>query len=202
MYIPAHFREDRPEILRDAVRNIGLGTLVTDSGGQVEANHIPMLLDGDKLFGHFAKANFVWQTLEAGAAVLAIFLGPHFYTSPSWYPSKHETGKGVPTWNYISVQVRGRITLYDNVDWLRAHVGALTQQQEQKRVNPWDVEDAPAEYIQSLLRAIVGFEISITEMEGKWKMSQNRSAADILGVKDALTRECRPDLAQLVPPKS
>ena len=198
MYAPDHFREDRPEVLREAVRNIALATLVTHAGGQIEANHLPMLLDGDRLYGHFARANPVWKTLAPGAEVLAIFLGPHFYTSPNWYPSKQLSGKGVPTWNYISVHVRGRITLHDDADWLRAHVGALSHEHERERATPWKPEDAPGDYIQALLKAIVGYEIAITSMEGKWKLGQNRPAGDGEGIRQALIAEGRPDLAGLI----
>ena len=198
MYAPSHFREERTEVLREAISNIALATLVTHGEGQIEANHLPMLLEGDRLYGHFARANPVWQTLKPGADVLAIFLGAHFYTSPNWYPSKAVTGKGVPTWNYISVQVRGTVTLHDDVEWLRAHVGALSHEHEKDRPTPWKVEDAPADYIAGLLRAIVGFEISITGMEGKWKLSQNRPAGDVAGIKHALIREGRDDLAGLL----
>ena len=198
MYAPAHFREDRDAVLRDAIRNIAFATLVTGGEGTVEANHIPMLLNADTLSGHFARANPAWKTLAPGAAALAIFMGPHFYTSPSWYPSKAQTGKGVPTWNYISVQVRGTLTLHDDPQWLRAHVGALANEHEHFRPQPWTVEEAPADYIQGLLKAIVGFELSITGIEGAWKMSQNRPADDVEGIKQALIREGRDDLAGLM----
>jgi len=198
MYAPAHFREERAEVLRAAIRNIAFATLVTGGEGKVEANHIPMLLTGDTLSGHFARANPVWKTLASGAPALAIFIGAHFYTSPSWYPSKAQTGKGVPTWNYIAVQVRGRLALYEDSEWLRAHVGALAHEHEHFRPKPWMVEESPADYIQGLLKAIVGFELSITGIEGKWKLSQNRPAGDVQGIKDALIREGRDDLAGLM----
>jgi len=198
MYVPAHFREERVEVLRDAIRNIAFATLVTGGEGTVEANHIPLLLTGDRLSGHFARANPVWETLVPGASALAIFMGPHFYTSPSWYPSKAQTGKGVPTWNYIAVHVRGTLTLHDDPEWLRAHVGALGHEHEHFRLRPWTVEEAPADYIRTLLKAIVGFKLSITGIEGKWKLSQNRPAGDVEGVKDALIAEGRGDLAGLM----
>ena len=147
MYAPAHFREERAEVLKGAIRNIAFATLVTGGEGAVEANHIPLLLTGDTLSGHFARANPVWQTLQPGAEALAIFMGPHFYTSPNWYPSKAETGKGVPTWNYIAVHVRGHLTLHDDPEWLRAHVGELSHEHEHFRDKPWTVEEAPVDYI-------------------------------------------------------
>jgi transcriptional regulator len=198
MYAPAHFREDRVDVLRDAIRNIAFATLVTGGEGAVEANHIPLLLASDTLSGHFARANPVWKTFAPGAPALAIFMGPHFYTSPSWYPSKAQTGKGVPTWNYIAVQVRGTLTLHDDPQWLRAHVGALANEHERFRLRPWTVDEAPADYIQGLLKAIVGFELSITGIEGKWKLSQNRPAGDVEGIKNALIAEGRDDLAGLM----
>src|SRR6185437_4254051 len=120
MYIPAHFREERDDVLWDAIRHIGLATLVTQGAGGIEANHLPLLLEGNMLRGHVARANPVWKKVNPEA--LAIFLGPHAYVSPNWYPSKAETGKAVPTWNYITVQIHGVLTLRDDRDWLRAHV--------------------------------------------------------------------------------
>jgi transcriptional regulator len=198
MYVPAHFREDRDDVLRAAVRDIAFGTLITQGADGIEANHLPMLQEGDVLRGHFARANPAWKNLSPGAEALAIFLGPHVYVSPNWYPSKAETGKGVPTWNYITVHARGRIALHDDPQWLRAHVGRLSEVHEAGRPMPWKVEDAPKDYIDGLLRAIVGFELSVASLEGKWKLSQNRAAADIEGVRDALAREGRDDLARLM----
>jgi transcriptional regulator len=125
-------------------------------------------------------------------------MGPHFYTSPNWYPSKAVSGKGVPTWNYIAVHVRGTIALQEDPDWLRAHVGELSHQHEYFRPKPWTPDEAPADYIQGLLRAIVGLEISITSIEGKWKLSQNRPEGDGEGIKQALIAEGRADLAALL----
>jgi transcriptional regulator len=198
MYVPAHFREDRDAVLRDAMRRIGFATLVTQCRDGMEANHLPLLLEGDVLQGHFARANPAWKALDPGTPALAIFLGPHFYVSPNWYPSKAETGKAVPTWNYITVHARGKITLHDDPDWLRAHVGRLSRFHEAERTAPWKVEDAPNDYIQGLLRAIVGFELSIEKLEGKWKLSQNRAATDIEGVKEGLAEDGRDDLARLM----
>jgi transcriptional regulator len=199
MYIPTHFREDRTEVLHDAMRRIAFATLVTEGADGVEANHLPLLLENGVLRGHFARANPVWKDLKPGAEALAIFLGPHAYVSPSWYPSKVETGNAVPTWNYITVHAHGRLTLRDDPGWLRAHVEALSEAHEAARAAPWSVKDAPADYIEGLLRAIVGFEISIARLEGKWKLSQNRSAADIEGVRAALAGNGNAELATLMP---
>jgi transcriptional regulator len=197
MYVPDHFREDRPDVLQDAVRRIGFATLVTQG---LEANHLPMLLDakGERrvLRGHVARANPVWK--QGAGEVLAIFLGAHAYVSPNWYPSKAETGKAVPTWNYITVHARGTINWVQDPDWLRTHVGALSATHEAGRENPWAISDAPASYLDGLLRAIVGFELVITKLEGKWKLSQNRDAADRAGVRDGLLRDGHEDLSRLM----
>jgi transcriptional regulator len=193
MYVPDHFREDRPEVLHDAVRRIGFATLVMQG---LDANHLPMLLKDGVLRGHVARANPVWKA-GAGEA-LAFFLGPHAYVSPNWYPSKAETGKAVPTWNYITVHARGTITWIQDADWLRAHVTALSDTYERPRAAPWSVSDAPASYIDSLLRAIVGFELTVSDIQGKWKLSQNRDAADRAGVREGLSRDGQEDLSRLM----
>ena len=193
MYVPDHFREDRTEVLHQAMRQIGFATLVTQG---LDANHLPMLLDGNVLRGHVARANPVWKQAEGPA--LAIFLGPHAYVSPSWYPSKAETGKAVPTWNYITVHARGRIAWRQEPDWLRAHVSALSDAHEAQRAQPWAVGDAPETYIQTMLRGVVGFELTIESLQGKYKLSQNRDAADRAGVREAFGREGLTDLARLM----
>ena len=193
MYVPDHFREDRPEVLQDAMRRIGFATLVTQG---LEANHLPMLLQDGMLHGHVARANPVWKKGEGGA--LAIFLGPHAYVSPNWYPSKAETGKAVPTWNYITVHARGVIRWIDDAVWLRAHVGQLSAAHEAGREVPWMISDAPASYIDGMVRAIVGFELSIETLEGKWKLSQNRDEADHAGAREGLRRDGREDVARLM----
>lgn len=193
MYVPDHFREDRPDVLHDAMRRIGFATLVTQG---LDANHLPMLLEGNVLRGHVARANPVWKAGESEA--LAIFLGPHAYVSPSWYPSKAETGKAVPTWNYITVHARGAINWVQDADWLRAHVGALSATHEAGRDQPWSITDAPASYVDGLLRAIVGFELTIAKLEGKWKLSQNRDDADRAGVRESLLRNGHDALSRLM----
>jgi transcriptional regulator len=197
MYIPEPFREDRPEVLRDAARTIGFATLITQD---LEANHLPMLLqeseNGHVLRGHVARANPVWK--KGAGPALAIFLGPHAYVSPNWYPSKLETGKAVPTWNYITVHAKGPIRWIQDADWLRTHVGQLSAAHEAGRDLPWMISDAPAPYIDSMLRGIVGFELAIAALEGKWKLSQNRDAADHAGAREGLMRDGREDLARLM----
>jgi len=193
MYVPDHFREERPEVLHEAVRQIGFAALVTPD---LNANHLPMLLEGNVLRGHVARANPVWKSGEGAA--LAIFLGSHAYVSPNWYPSKAETGKAVPTWNYITVHARGTIRWIQDADWLRAHVTALSARHESGRPEPWSIADAPASYVDGLIRAIVGFEISVGTLEGKYKLSQNRDGADRAGVREAFEREGRDDIARLM----
>jgi len=201
MYAPPHFREDRIAVLHDAMRRIAFATLVTQGPDGIEANHLPLLLDAEAgiLRGHVARANPVWQQLQSGAPALAIFLGPDAYISPNWYPAKAQTGKAVPTWNYLTVHARGTITVMQDGDWLRAHVAALSDTHEAGRPEPWAVTDAPPAYIDSLLRAIVGIEIAITSLEGKWKLSQNR-AADVAGVSQALRQDGQAAMADLMKP--
>jgi transcriptional regulator len=194
MYTPDHFREYRTDVLQDAMRSIGFATLITQG---MEANHLPLLLTGNTLCGHVARPNPVWKAGDGPA--LAIFLGEHFYVTPSWYPTKHETGKAVPTWNYVTVHARGQLRWIHDAAWLKDHVTALSASQENRRAQPWAVSDAPASYIDSLLRAIVGFELTIETLEGKAKLSQNREPRDRDGVRDGLERENRGDLAQLIP---
>lgn len=197
MYIPDMFREDRTETPHDAVRTIGFATLITEG---LEANHLPMLLqegaNGQVLRGHVARANPVWK--KGDGAALAIFLGPHAYVSPNWYPSKAETGKAVPTWNYIAVHAHGPIRWVEDADWLRTHVGALSAAHEAGRDVPWMISDAPMAYIDSMLRGIVGFELAIETLEGKYKLSQNREPADYAGAREGLMREGREDVARLM----
>jgi transcriptional regulator len=201
MYIPGHFREDRPDVLHDAMRRIGFATLVTHEAKRgLDANHLPMLLQegesGLVLRGHVARANPVWKKSQAPA--LAIFLGPHAYVSPNWYPSKAETGKAVPTWNYITVHAHGTIRWIEDAEWLRTHVGALSAAHEAGREIPWMISDAPMSYIDSMLKGIVGFELGVQSLEGKWKLSQNREEADHAGARDGLRREGREDMARLM----
>ena len=201
MYVPDHFREDRIDVLLDAVRRIGFAALITtNANGGLEANHLPMLLqdaDGSPVLrGHVARANPVWKKGEGEA--LAIFLGPHAYVSPNWYPSKAETGKAVPTWNYLTVHAKGAIRWMQDADWLKSHVGELSAAHEAGRPQPWSIADAPAGYIDSMVRGIVGFELTVAKLEGKWKLSQNRDAADYVGAREGLAQDGHDDVARLM----
>jgi transcriptional regulator len=193
MYNLPHFREDRPEVLHDAIRNIAFATLVAEGPGGMIANHLPFLLDETRgvLRGHVARANPVWKEARADREALVMFVGPDAYISPSWYPTKAATGKVVPTWNYLTVHARGRLEFFDGRERLRALVTDLTDTHEGKRASPWAVSDAPAGYVDTMLGAIVGVELTIARLEGKWKMSQNREAADREGVRQGLAAEKR-----------
>ena len=196
MYLPAHFAESRPRVLRDFVAAHPLGLLVTQNrGGGIDANSVPFFLDADDdatpgvLRAHVARANALWKETRDDADVLVVFQGPQGYVSPAWYPSKAEHGKVVPTWNYLMVQARGRLRAIDDKVWLRAFVTRLTDHHEGRRPAPWAVTDAPADFIEATLGAIVGIEIRLTSLVGKWKVSQNRSAADRAGVVAGLLHE-------------
>ncbi len=187
MYQPAHFREDRLEVQHALIHAHPLGLLITAGSGGLQANHIPFLVDtnGSKrgtLRAHLARANPQLGELAAVAECLAVFQGPQTYISPSLYPTKHEHGKVVPTWNYITVHAWGRPQVIDDTAWLRRQVDDLTVHQEGARPAPWYVSDAPEPYVASQLKGIVGIEIPIARIEGKWKVSQNRPAVDQAGV--------------------
>lgn len=183
MYLPRHFAQDDPAALQSLMRAHPLATLVHGAGDALTAEHVPLEYDADAgvLRGHVARANPVWREAD-GQVVLAVFHGPQAYVSPSWYPSKAEHHKVVPTWNYAVVHARGRLKAVDDADWLRALVGRLTAGQESARPAPWSVDDAPPDFLQQMLRAIVGIEIAVEQLQGKWKMSQNRAEADRHGV--------------------
>jgi transcriptional regulator len=188
MYQPSHFVESRPEVLRALIETNPLGTLVTlNSAGELQANPLPFLFDADAtahgtLRGHVARANPVWRETHAEVPALVVFQGTQSYISPSWYATKAATGKVVPTWNYMVVQARGRLRAIEDTAWLRAFVGRLTDRFESERAGPWSVNDAPDDYVAAQLRAIVGIEIELSSLTGKWKLNQNRSAADREGV--------------------
>jgi transcriptional regulator len=194
MYVPKHFKEDDVAVLHRAIREIAFGTLVSMGGEGLEASHVPMLIDPDPapfgtLHGHVARANPHWRAPANGGRSLAIFLGPHAYVSPSWYPTKRATGKVVPTWNYVAVHAFGVPRFVDDRDALRDIVTRLTVAHEGLRPTPWAVTDAPPDYIEAMLKAIVGFAMPIERLEGKWKLSQNRPEDDVRGVRSGLAAE-------------
>ena len=195
MYLPAHFAESRPEVLHRLVREHPFGLLVTPTDAGMDANSVPFFLDADLAGGpgilraHVARANPLWRDARGDVDSLVVFQGAQTYVSPAWYPSKAEHGKAVPTWNYVMVQGRGRLRAIDDSAWLHAFVSRLTDHHESVRVQEspaqpkaWAVSDAPADYVDSMMRAIVGIEIVLSSLVGKWKVSQNRPAADRDGV--------------------
>jgi transcriptional regulator len=193
MYQPAHFQQTDAARIEAHIAAYPLATLFHRAGGEPTADHLPLLFDAGAgtagvLRGHVARANTLWRE-AAGQQVLAVFHGPQGYVSPSWYPSKAETGKAVPTWNYTVVHARGVLRVHDDKAWLRAFVDRLTRVHESPRAKPWQISDAPDDYLDAMLRAIVGIEIEVVAIEAKWKVSQNRSAADRQGVAAGLGAE-------------
>jgi transcriptional regulator len=179
-----------------------LGLLVTNGADGLQANSIPFMVDAapapnGTLIAHVARANPLWRE-AAGTPVLVVFQGPQAYISPAWYATKRETGKVVPTWNYVLVEARGRLIVRDDAAWVHALVSTLTDLHEAARPVPWKVSDAPADYIEATQRAIVGIEVELSSLKGKWKVSQNRSAADRAGVVQGLTAIGREDAATLI----
>ena len=188
MYAPKHFEESDPMVLRDAVRSIRAGELITIGSDGLEASFIPLIIsdDADTVSGHLAKGNRQWKRADVAVPALVTWVGPHAYVSPGYYPSKQEHGRVVPTWNSITVQARGTVTFHDDDAWKRAHVASLSTIHESAMPSPWSVDDAPPEFIESRLGAIVGFELRVASIEGKWKLSQNRPGPDIAGVISGL----------------
>jgi transcriptional regulator len=206
MYVPNHFKEDRVPELHDAIRRIAIGTLITSGADGLEASHVPMLIDPEPapygtLRGHVARGNGQWKRAAAGGEALVTFLGPEAYVTPNWFPSKRETGKVVPTWNYIAIHAYGPLHFFEDKAPLLDIVTRLTNLHEGKRAGknpgPWAVTDAPADYVDAMLKAIVGFELPIARLEGKWKLSQNKSAADIAGIREGLAAEGDADATAL-----
>ena len=206
MYTPRAFAlDDLPEI-QQLIQHTRLAQLVTVGENGLQASHLPLLLNPDEgpngtLYGHLARANPHWQALAEGAEALVIFAGEQAYISPSFYPSKAEDGKSVPTWNYLAVHAYGQAEVFDDPERLLTLVSRLSSKHEASRPEPWAVSDAPRDYIDSMLKAIVGFSLPISRLNGKRKLSQNRSAADQLGVRNGLLATNNPQdhaLAQLI----
>lgn len=200
MYLPAPFAESRPEELQRIMRDHPLAMLVTQRPDGLEADHLPFLFAADQgplgtLQAHVARANPLWQAVRDGDAVLAVFRGTDGYISPNWYPSKQETHRHVPTWNYEAVHAHGRIRVRDDEKFLRAVLGRLTRVHEADESRPWRMSDAPADYLAELLAQIVGIEIELTRIEGKRKLSQNRDARDFENTAQTLESRGRQALA-------
>lgn len=201
MYLAPPFTETRTEVMHALIGRHPLGTLVVPGPQGLEVNHLPFLIEATggplgRLSGHVSRANPVWRLPATGQAV-AIFQGPQRYITPSWYPGKAEHGKVVPTWNYVVVHAHGDLRIIEDRSWLRAHLGALVERHEGTRPVPWKIEDAPADHIEKLLGGIVGVELVIARLEGKWKLGQNRSAADRAGMIDGLLAEKEDGAAEL-----
>lgn len=194
MYVPAHFDEPRTEVMHAQIRAHPLGILVTNASGRLDANHLPFELapaEGEfgTLHAHVARNNPVWREVADSGEVLVIFRPGDAYVSPNWYPSKHEAHRQVPTWNYVVVHAHGRVTIRDDERYVRGLVARLTRTHEAAQPKPWKMGDAPADYVDTMLKAIVGLEIRITRLEGKSKLSQNREVRDIEGAGHALAAQ-------------
>jgi transcriptional regulator len=202
MYIPEHFAETRNEQLHALIHAHPLGALVIAGPHGLDANHVPFELDLNAgahghLLAHVARANPLWLEAKDGAEALVIFPGPHGYISPNWYPSKHETHRQVPTWNYQVVHVHGRLRIRDDERFVRGLVARLTRAHEAQSgaARPWRMTDSTPEFIDQMLAAIVGIEIEIERMVGKWKLGQNREMRDRVGAAEALQRLGHEDIA-------
>ena len=191
MYVPKHFEENDVSVLHALIKAHPLGAWVTQGDRELLANHIPFLLDPARgehgtLIGHVARLNQVWRSFSTTSDSIVIFQGAEAYITPSWYPSKPAHGKVVPTWNYAVVHAHGLPRIIEDRDWLLEHVIQLTAAHEGAEAIPWKVSDAPADFIEGLTAAIVGVEIPLTRLVGKWKVSQNRTEADRIGVAAGL----------------
>ncbi|HWW97764.1 MAG TPA: FMN-binding negative transcriptional regulator [Edaphobacter sp.] len=191
MYIPRVNKEERIPVLHKLMEDQPFASLITMGSSGLFASHIPMVLDRSgamgQLRGHISRANTQWRDYTPSVEALAIFSGPQHYITPNWYLEKQETGKVVPTWNYVVVHAYGHLKVIEDAEWLMAHLASLTNIHEAGSTVPWKVGDAPADYIASLVKGIVGLEMTIDRLEGKWKVSQNRSEQDRSGVAKGLT---------------
>jgi transcriptional regulator len=201
MYTPAHFAETRPEALHRIMREHPLGMLVTHTSAGLDADHIPFELDVSAgtqgaLIAHVARANTLWQRCPTGTPVMVVFRGEQAYISPNWYPSKHESHRQVPTWNYEVVHAHGTLTVHDDERFVRRVVAQLTRRHEATEPKPWKMGDSSPEYIDTMLRNIVGLEVTLTSLVGKVKLSQNREVRDRMGAADTLDSRGHTALAQ------
>ncbi|GAA0851183.1 FMN-binding negative transcriptional regulator [Marinobacter szutsaonensis] len=192
MLVPGHFREENQDKLQQYIKEYSFGVLVIADGDGIDANHLPFHFSSSDehplgtLRCHVARVNPVWQRIQNGASVLAIFKGPDAYVSPSWYQTKAETGRVVPTWNYLAVHAEGKASISQEHAWLTEHLHQLTDLHESGRANPWSVDDAPSEFTSRLVKAIVGIEIRIEKLTGQVKASQNHPERNRTGVKASL----------------
>ncbi|WP_020675074.1 FMN-binding negative transcriptional regulator [Geopsychrobacter electrodiphilus] len=203
MYVPELFAEPDTEVMHEVIRARPMATLVTLNAAGLEANHIPLVLQAQPdslgvLQGHVARSNPLWHEHPQNTEVLVIFQGPESYVTPSWYASKAEHGKVVPTWNYVSVHARGKLRVFEDVGQIRSQLEALTAQSEAAFAHQWRVSDAPQDFVEKLIESIVGIEIVITELKGKWKVSQNRPPEDRASVIAGLSEMGKEEMADLV----
>lgn len=194
MYVPKHFAETRVDVIHQLIRTYPLGTVVVMTSDGLVANHIPFVLKPEPapygtLQAHVAKGNRIWKDAGPDMDVLVVFQGPDAYITPSWYPTKRETGQAVPTWNYMVVHAYGRLRIHHDRAWLLRHVVELTEEHEGLRPEPWRLEDAPPEFREKMLKAIVGIEIPIARVIAKSKLSQNRPLEDRESVVQGLRAE-------------
>jgi transcriptional regulator len=190
MYIPRVNKEERIPVLHKLMEDQPFASLITMGSSGLFASHIPMVLEQDgamgQLRGHISRANTQWRDYSPSVEALAIFSGPQHYITPNWYLEKQETGKVVPTWNYVVVHAYGHLKVIEDAEWLMVHLASLTNIHEAGSTVPWKIGDAPADYIASLVKGIVGLEMTVERLEGKWKVSQNRSEQDRSGVAKGL----------------
>ncbi|MBU3617072.1 FMN-binding negative transcriptional regulator [Polynucleobacter sp. JS-Polo-80-F4] len=201
MYLPKHFSVEDPEILAQLISEYPLATIVANLDGHFEINHLPLMFSTDKtkLYGHVARMNPLTKVASSSnTSVTAIFNGPNAYVTPSWYPSKKESGKVVPTWNYAAVHAQGAIKLIEDPQWLRSHVAQMTNIHEPTYQSSWKLEDAPEDYVQTMLQVIIGIEIDIKHLVGKFKLSQNRPAGDYDAVVEKLRQSPKEALQEML----
>ncbi len=200
MYIPPHFSELRPQVLQRIMRAHPLGILITHGGNGLDADHLPFLFDPGAgthgvLSAHVARANPLWQRCPTGTPVMVVFRGAEGYISPNWYPSKHESHRQVPTWNYEVVHAHGILTVHDDPRFVRGLVGRLTREHEATEPRPWTMADAPPDYIDTMVRNIVGLDIAVTALVGKAKLGQNKDGRDRLHAAASLRARGHLELA-------
>lgn len=201
MHIPSKFKQKDESQLKEVIREYPFATLITQSESGIEATHFPVILNSvegkDIIQAHIAKANKIWEMVKEGSEILLIFNGPNCYISPNYYPTKKESGKAVPTWNYVVVHVKGRISFVHDEKWIYNMIDSLTSIHESNQEIPWSITDAPDAFIKKMLPAIVGIEISIDSIEGQWKLSQNQPEVNKFGVVKGLESH-ESDVSKLV----
>lgn len=203
MYVPKHFDEPSIDVMHTLIRNYPLATLVTLSANGLNANHIPLHLTDDgspygSLRGHIARSNPLWTDFDPQTEVLAVFQEENAYISPSWYATKPQTGKVVPTWNYAAVHAYGRLRIIDDPVWIRRQLESMTAEFEAGFPEPWSVADAPADFTERLITQIIGIEIGVTRLQGKWKVGQNQPPENRSSVIEALRESGQAAMADLV----